>query len=478
MRFVAVAVAVTVATATATFSPNYDILNDDEDDDDDFNLDDDDLDDFKRFFFGDAEEESLFDAEMRQEEEEEEGVPKSWQLKLHPSDDGEGLNPVYFTNPYDFHPEANPEFGVVEAWGTFGPSPDNARSRWPTNEKDARAEQKRMLQSQMWYHPMVGGRQKSPEAQWTGVRISEKRVAIAATRELSDIADMLPADVASHLAPNGRSLEFKLRVAIVKMPELAQIGGFIELSPSIWRRLLVHGRTSLRALHDSVLGPALGWRRAYHCYLFSDITDGAMLGPPDCGGNDYMHVAYRAGCRDGCVMDDAKIELGDVVHKPGDRLLYTYDLGDGWTHVITVESARPANRSTADKPAVVLDGAMACPPEDSVGINGMGAEKYEKQVLQHPKIKAGLSLPGEMRNSISGSANYAQAEGLFDPLAFSLRSAQRRVEQAATSKPTLPRQYSAGNPYGAAGRGGTYFAGARHGGDLGGHKHDFLKEEV
>ena len=442
---------VLVAAATATLSRSW--STDYEDDDDDFND-----------FFND-----FFDAE---EEEEEEGAGKSWQLKLHPSDDGEGLNPVYLTNPYDYHPEANPEFGVVEAWGTFGPSPDNARSRWPTNEKDARAEQRRMMQSQMWYHSLIGGGQKSPEAQWTGVRIADKRVAIAATRELSEL---LPAN---GWLPNGRSLEFKLRVAIVKMPELAQIGGFIELSPSIWRRLLVHGRTSLRALHDSVLGPALGWRRAYHCYLFSDITDGAMLGPPDCGGNDYMHVAYRAGCRDGCVMDDAKIELGDVVHKPGDRLLYTYDLGDGWTHVITVESARPANRSTADKPAVVLDGAMACPPEDSVGINGMGAEKYEKQVLQHPKIKAGLSLPGEMRNSISGSANYAQAEGLFDPLAFSLRSAQRRVEQAATSKPTLPRQYSAGNPYGAAGRGGTYFAGARHGGDLGGHKHDFLKEEV
>ena len=466
MRFAPVLL---VAVATASLSPDalWSILSGEyEDDDEDLN----DFNDFKHFFGAEEEEDE------EEDEDEEEGVGKSWQLKLHPSDDGSGLNPIYFTNPYDHHPEANPEFGVVEAWGTFGPSPDNAaRSRWPTNEEDARAEQRRMLKAQMWYHPTFGGGQRSPEAQWTGVHIVEKRVAIATTRKLRGF---LPADMASQLGPNGRSLEFKLRVAIVKMPELAQIGGFIELSPSIWRRLLVHGRTSLRDLHDSVLGPALGWRRAYHCYLFTDIADGAMLGPPDCGGNDYMHVAYRAGCRNGCVMDDAKVDLGDLVHKPGDRLLYTYDLGDGWTHMITVESARPANRSTADKPAEVLDGAMACPPEDSVGINGMGADKYEKQVLQHPRAKAGLPLPGEMRNSITGAANYAQAEGLFDPLAFSRRSAQLRVKKAADSKPTLPRQYSAGNPYGAAGRGGTYFAGAGHGGDLGGYKHNILKEEM
>ena len=55
-------------------------------------------------------------------------------------------------------------------------------------------------------------------------------------------------------------------------------------------------------------------------------------------------------------------------------------------------------------------------------------------MLQHPKAKAGLPLPGEMRNAIAGAANYAQAEGLFDPLALSRRSAQLRVKKAAASK--------------------------------------------
>ena len=430
------------------------------DDDEDF------FDDLFGFFHNEEEEEE--EEEEQEEEREEEEVVNRWQLKLHPSDDGEGLNPVYLTNPYEFYPEANPEIGVVEAWGSFGPSPDNPRSRWPASEKDARAEQRRTMQSSSWYHPLIGGGQKSPEAQWTGVRIEEKRAEIATARRF-----------AWRFAGEKMSIDFKLRVAIVKMPEMAQIGGLLELSPSIWRRLFVPGGTSLRDLHDSVLGPAFGWRRAYHCYLFTDITDGAMLGPPDCRANDYMHVAYRAGCRDGCVMDDAQVKLEDIVHNTGDRLLYTYDLGDSWTHLITVESARPANQSNARKPAAeVLDGAMACPPEDSVGITGMGADRYEKQVLQHPKAKAGLPLPGEMRNAIAGAANYAQAEGLFDPFAFSRRSAQLRVKKATASKPTSPRQYSAGNPYGAAGNSGTYFAGSRHGGDLGGHKHTFFKEEI
>ena len=79
-----------------------------------------------------------------------------------------------------------------------------------------------------------------------------------------------------------------------------------------------------------------------------------MLGPPDCQANDYMHVSHRAGCRDGCVMDDAQIKLGDLVHKPGDRLLYTYDFGDGWTHMITVVPSSRHGLQTKTAPTNLL----------------------------------------------------------------------------------------------------------------------------
>ena len=60
--------------------------------------------------------------------------------------------------------------------------------------------------------------------------------------------------------------------------------------------------------------------------------------------------------------------VDQVVRRPGDRLFYTYDFGDGWDHSITVESVRSATDD--DPPAVCLDGRRACPLEDCGGPGG------------------------------------------------------------------------------------------------------------
>jgi hypothetical protein len=52
----------------------------------------------------------------------------------------------------------------------------------------------------------------------------------------------------------------------------------------------------------------------------------------------------------------------------GDSLTYVYDFGDGWRHAVTLERIhRPQSEVN---PIVCLDGARACPPEDSGGIWG------------------------------------------------------------------------------------------------------------
>lgn len=42
--------------------------------------------------------------------------------------------------------------------------------------------------------------------------------------------------------------------------------------------LLVPASMTLQALHDKALAPALGFRRRYHAYYFTDPTDGAQFG--------------------------------------------------------------------------------------------------------------------------------------------------------------------------------------------------------
>jgi hypothetical protein len=54
--------------------------------------------------------------------------PETWNesdiIQFHPRDDGKGLNPAFLLNPFSFEPQANPETGWVEAWGTHSPCED------------------------------------------------------------------------------------------------------------------------------------------------------------------------------------------------------------------------------------------------------------------------------------------------------------------------------------------------------------------
>lgn len=42
-------------------------------------------------------------------------------------------------------------------------------------------------------------------------------------------------------------------------------------------------------------------------------------------------------------LDDTKYKIGDVPINKGDKILYTYDLGDQYWFMITLESIDPSN---------------------------------------------------------------------------------------------------------------------------------------
>ena len=113
-----------------------------------------------------------------------------------------------------------------------------------------------------------------------------------------------------------------------------------------------------------VLLPLMGWVRNYHAWLFFDMTDGAIFGPgEDCQAIDMMHVPMHVGH---CI--DARregITLGHLLRAEGDKTQLMYDVGDGWTHLLSVKKAFTMEESTGR--VELLDGAMQCPPEDSNG---------------------------------------------------------------------------------------------------------------
>ncbi|MFI6681750.1 plasmid pRiA4b ORF-3 family protein [Kribbella sp. NPDC050470] len=65
---------------------------------------------------------------------------------------------------------------------------------------------------------------------------------------------------------------------------------------------------------------------------------------------------------------EADVRLDELLANPGDKLFYLYDFGDGWMHVIRLESVHPRDASAPR--AVCTDGRRSGPSEDCGGVYG------------------------------------------------------------------------------------------------------------
>jgi hypothetical protein len=123
-----------------------------------------------------------------------------------------------------------------------------------------------------------------------------------------------------------------------------------DVSPAIWRRLVVSAEVTLDVLHD-ILQAAFGWTNSHlHDFQVGDVRFGTADAEEEL-----------------LVVDEAAAPIGAVARE-GTVFLYRYDYGDDWKHSITVESVS----EPGPDPAVgeCLAGARACPPEDCGGPPG------------------------------------------------------------------------------------------------------------
>jgi hypothetical protein len=121
----------------------------------------------------------------------------------------------------------------------------------------------------------------------------------------------------------------------------------IDSEPPIWRAFQVPSYFTLADLH-STIQLVMGWHNC-HSYYF-ELGD--RYGSPDLPN----------------IQDPTAQILGDLNVSPGVTFTYMYDLKSGWLHRLTL-TAQPTQPLT--EPSVVcLDGALACPPEESNGVWG------------------------------------------------------------------------------------------------------------
>lgn len=163
-------------------------------------------------------------------------------------------------------------------------------------------------------------------------------------------------------APSARVIPFpnpRLRPHEMPTPmRLSPSGSVFQLkitllgtAPSIWRRVLVDGSSTLDHVHE-VIQAAFGWCN-YHLHQFE--VGEARYGVPD-PDDDWDPPR-----------DERRTRL-DAVADEGSSFRYVYDFGDDWRHQIVVEKILPASTDTS-VPACV-DGRRACPPEDCGGTGG------------------------------------------------------------------------------------------------------------
>lgn len=125
------------------------------------------------------------------------------------------------------------------------------------------------------------------------------------------------------------------------------------IRPPIWRRIQVRRDVTLAALHR-VLQIAMGW---YDSHSHQFRTGKTYYGTPDIDALCELNIK-----------DDSKTQIGRVLTKPKQKLIYEYDFGDGWEHEIVLEKVLTPDPAVAYPRC--LAGARACPPEDCGGAGG------------------------------------------------------------------------------------------------------------
>lgn len=130
--------------------------------------------------------------------------------------------------------------------------------------------------------------------------------------------------------------------------------------PPVWRRVLVPADIRLDRFHE-VIQAAMGWE-GYHMHAFTNGS--AEYGVPD------PELGHR---------DERQTMLDQLLTRPGDRIRYTYDFGDGWEHDIVMEEVVGAEPDVLYP--ICLTGRGACPPEDCGGVWGYG---HLREVLADP----------------------------------------------------------------------------------------------
>ncbi|KAA1475824.1 hypothetical protein DENSPDRAFT_842694 [Dentipellis sp. KUC8613] len=320
-------------------------------------------------------------------------------VRFHEDDDPSVYPEAFFSHPDKFEPHKSWD-GKIIWWGVQPIFPKDHEFEGAVDHGEGEELMMRKMAANLYVdNARFDG---TPEEQFVN-RLVERQIEKLSKLDLGDLQDR----------------DYTLKIV---MDDIHDAAG----NDRIWREFRVSGGLSISALADKVLTPLMGWVRNYHAHAFTVHKDGAVYGPTESKAIDMMHtqsIGY------GAVPEKSNRGVWTLAHllqAEGETMIWLYDYGDNWRHIITVEEIAPVSESTGK--VAILDGAGACPREDGSG-NHIWVEDLQK--LRAGTIRERNEVLTELRKALNYKGKPITAD--FDPDAFDLAEARARVHAALAS---------------------------------------------
>ena len=178
--------------------------------------------------------------------------------------------------------------------------------------------------------------------------------------------------------------------------------------PVVWREVWVDAAVSLRQLHH-IIQAAMGWEEA-HLHGF------AVPGRGRAGRYWGIAPQLRYEPANSSMgfgepsQDDTRTRLAQLLRAPRARLIYLYDFGDDWEHLITLKKII----TTTEPLPLLAAAAETCQPEDCGGVHGFYELADALADPQHPQH-------GELSEWYEGEKPGPLDQAAFDALADAVK---------------------------------------------------------
>ncbi len=136
-----------------------------------------------------------------------------------------------------------------------------------------------------------------------------------------------------------------------------------DVNPPIWREVILKSDYTMSDFHK-IIQTVMGWSNSHlHQFVYNDEF--------------YCDPEFEDEWSEGNCIDYTDIKLSDLIQYENQNMVYEYDFGDGWEHLIVFEEILDKEGEYPE----CIGGERRAPPEDCGGPPGY---EHLLKILKNP----------------------------------------------------------------------------------------------